>query len=396
MPETALNTVHTEGKCAHRGQLSLDDPGIHEVASLPLELMLSIKDKRFRHWKSYFVTPSVVIYREFYSTKLSVIGLSPPDMLRLSIPLKLGCNTTDWNQPLKTGSLPITMPGEVGGFIDAGQSSIFILINLQLLHQHCSEERIEKLEMFSQQHFMPSTTEKIIQLSNWLCQRLDETLVTDADVCGPYFSNSFISNKAAVQSFEQELLHRLGKFIDASCAEKKRPPVSLRQRGLKKALDYLYSSDNVQLSILNLCKQAEVSQRTLEYAFQQTFNLSPVAFIRKIHLHSFPSPYLSDEEGKLRIFAGPVTFSGLINVAFDQIRQYGRSSVAVTIRLLETLTTIAAQTRHAEQQQAILRQARMIKRASHESIPEKNDRDDVQQCLVRGFNSYGYCFRTTI
>ena len=54
-----------------------------------------------------------------------------------------------------------------------------------------------------------------------------------------------------------------------------------------------------------------------------------------------PSHYRYDKENKLRVIADAVTFEGMIEAAFNQIRQYGRSSVAVSIRLLETFTVIA-------------------------------------------------------
>ena len=54
-----------------------------------------------------------------------------------------------------------------------------------------------------------------------------------------------------------------------------------------------------------------------------------------------PSHYRYDKENKLRMIADAVTFEGMIEAAFNQIRQYGRSSVAVSIRLLETFTVIA-------------------------------------------------------
>jgi uncharacterized membrane protein len=54
-----------------------------------------------------------------------------------------------------------------------------------------------------------------------------------------------------------------------------------------------------------------------------------------------PSRYRYDTENRLRVIADAVTFEGMIEAAFNQIRQYGRSSVAVSIRLLETLTVIA-------------------------------------------------------
>lgn len=54
-----------------------------------------------------------------------------------------------------------------------------------------------------------------------------------------------------------------------------------------------------------------------------------------------PSRYRCDAENKLRVIADTVTFEGMIEAAFNQIRQYGRSSVAVSMHLLETFTLIA-------------------------------------------------------
>ena len=107
---------------------------------------------------------------------------------------------------------------------------------------------------------------------------------------------------------------------------------------------------------------------------------------------AFPSPYRYDDQQKLRIIAKPITFEGITNAAFDQIRQYGQSSVAVTIRLLETLQAIAHCSRNREQRQTILRQANMIERASHEAFSETNDKQDVQeryQALIDLLNEEG-------
>jgi uncharacterized membrane protein len=74
-----------------------------------------------------------------------------------------------------------------------------------------------------------------------------------------------------------------------------------------------------------------------------------------------------------------VTFDGLINSAFNQIRQNARSSVAVTIRLLETIAIIGLQTTSDRERAALLHQAEMIKRGSDESLPEENDRHEVER-----------------
>lgn len=94
---------------------------------------------------------------------------------------------------------------------------------------------------------------------------------------------------------------------------------------------------------------------------------------------AFPSPYLLDGGGTPRVIVKPATYAGVLNAAFDQIRQHGRSSAAVTIRLLETLTVVAGHARDPEQRQAVLRQAAMVERAGRESLPEENDRQDVHE-----------------
>jgi uncharacterized membrane protein len=92
-----------------------------------------------------------------------------------------------------------------------------------------------------------------------------------------------------------------------------------------------------------------------------------------------PSPYRYDEEQQLRIIARPVTFTGVIDAAVNQIRQYGCSSVAVTIRLLETLAVVAAYTHREEDRAALRRQAMMIERGSRAGVPEEWDRQAVQE-----------------
>ncbi len=108
-----------------------------------------------------------------------------------------------------------------------------------------------------------------------------------------------------------------------------------------------------------------------------------------------PSPYRHDGDDVLRIVAKAVTFEGIMNAAFDQIRQCGRSNVAVMVRLMAALKKIAGHARTAEQRQAVMRQAKMILRASRESFPETNDKKDVSshyqdllECKKDGLTAY--------
>jgi uncharacterized membrane protein len=101
--------------------------------------------------------------------------------------------------------------------------------------------------------------------------------------------------------------------------------------------------------------------------------------LSRLAKQTIPSGYSYDIDGNLRMISDAVTFAGLINASFDQIRQYGKSDVAVTIRLLEVIAIILARATTTEQKDALVRQADMIKRASEEAIPEANDRQDVDK-----------------
>jgi len=94
---------------------------------------------------------------------------------------------------------------------------------------------------------------------------------------------------------------------------------------------------------------------------------------------STPSSLRYDNNNKLRVIAKPKTFDDLVNSAFNQIRQYGRSSVSVTIRLLESLIVIASNTGRDSDKETIRRHGEMIKRGSDEALPEELDRKDVDQ-----------------
>jgi len=96
-----------------------------------------------------------------------------------------------------------------------------------------------------------------------------------------------------------------------------------------------------------------------------------------------PSPFRHDSQDQLRIIAPVVTFSDLTDAAFNQIRQYSRSSAAVTIRLLETLAVVAGFAHRIEDRATLLRHAEMIARGASEGLPEGEDRRAVEErCLA--------------
>jgi uncharacterized membrane protein len=91
----------------------------------------------------------------------------------------------------------------------------------------------------------------------------------------------------------------------------------------------------------------------------------------------FPSKHRFDKDGNLRIVADTLDFEGVLDAAFNQIRQSSGGNTAVIIKLMEALITIQKFTRHENHQNAVMQHAEMVLNLGKRSISEKYDMDDL-------------------
>ena len=99
----------------------------------------------------------------------------------------------------------------------------------------------------------------------------------------------------------------------------------------------------------------------------------------RLATREMPSPYRHDRQNQLRVIAPANTFPELTDAAFNQMRQYSRSSAAVAIRLLETIAVVAGFAHRPEDRATLLRHAEMIARGASEGLPEAEDRRAVEE-----------------
>ena len=86
-----------------------------------------------------------------------------------------------------------------------------------------------------------------------------------------------------------------------------------------------------------------------------------------------------DGHGYVRVITAHVSYSRLIERAFEKIRQAGRGMPAVLIRQLDALSKIIDHTTTEQQRELLLEQAALILEASQQSVPQASDRADVQR-----------------
>lgn len=93
----------------------------------------------------------------------------------------------------------------------------------------------------------------------------------------------------------------------------------------------------------------------------------------------FPSAYRYDREKNLRIIAKTVSFPELVDSAFNQIRLYGKSDLAVNLKLLESIAVIVSYTDNLKYKFHLCKHAEMIFRGSREGLSEEQDCLQVQE-----------------
>jgi uncharacterized membrane protein len=128
----------------------------------------------------------------------------------------------------------------------------------------------------------------------------------------------------------------------------------------------------------------EIAIRALSPAVNDTFTaLTCIDWLgeslTRVTRQWHPTRVLRDSHGYVRVITAHVSYTRLVERAFEKIRQAGRGMPAVLIRQLEALTKIIYDTTSEAQRNLLLKQAAMIRQVSEESVPEPSDRDDVSK-----------------
>lgn len=216
----------------------------------------------------------------------------------------------------------------------------------------------------------------------------------------PYKESSRSSKSGYIQYLDEEGLMRMASEHDLLIQMNSRPgdyivhSASLAdiyckseiEEGLAEriAKNYILGSSRTPQQDLEyaIYQLVEIASRALSPGINDPFtaiacidNLSSI--LARLAQRKFPSKYRHDENGQLRVIADILTYEGVMNAAFNQIRQYGSGTPSVLIRLLESLQAILKFTQIEEQRLAIKKHAQMVYSLAQRSIDEPNDLEDL-------------------
>ncbi|MBS1213231.1 MAG: AraC family transcriptional regulator [Proteobacteria bacterium] len=276
---------------ARTGRFVADDPFLHEEAVRPVEAICIPLGRRYRFDMAYLATPNVMLHHASIGAPLRGRGSLPPGMLSLCVPVRLAQGTLFGKSPLLDPEIPCSIGGALDVVFAEGQAHFVVMIALDLLRRTLPAHDWNAIERAAATLLLPASTASLERFGGWLGRVLQETLARPQMLQFP----------AAVRLFEEDLVRQLAEAIDC------RPPKPLterpfsRARGLDRALDYLHSRPLADISLPVLCEAVAVSQRTLERAFQDTFDMSARDYLKLRRLHAVRRQLMATGKGEAKI-----------------------------------------------------------------------------------------------
>lgn len=263
--------------CPETGRAYASDPAAYERLVRPWELCNTpLARGEFGYTVQYLRTPGVTIYRETFRKRCRLRGLSPADTLAVCVPLVTGPKSSYWGSAPSTSAMVATLPGGMDAVLDRHHTQLLVLLARSYARSRMPEVTWQALEQAAAGHRLPGRPADVGAFARWASALLD----------GAARNPALMSESDAAGWIADEVLQRLLTATRLPERETPRPARSLRHKALAKALELLRKTGWSGRTIAEISAAVGVSQRTLEYAFQDAFGLTPLGFIRLRRLHA--------------------------------------------------------------------------------------------------------------
>jgi len=263
-----------------------NDPSQFELALQPWELLARPKSAGpFCHSIAMLRGVNFFLYREKFLHSMSVIGLSPPGMLGIGIPLSSGVEAQYWGDVYGQASCPMTLSGPLNIEWENDHQQIVAFVDIRSLRESVPNREFEQLVVLAKARRADIDP----KLRNALAMFMKCVL----KLCA---TQPKLSTYAGFQhqTYEQ-LVCFLSSIARATLSETISPLSSFRSLGFQRAIDFLRDSKFINPTMAELCRAAGTSERTLQYAFKDGFGMSPQEFMTRRRLHSVRRALLASD-----------------------------------------------------------------------------------------------------
>ena len=168
--------------------------------------------------------------------------------------------------------------GEI--IVGSGYESIALLVPPQVLHKHLALRRIKTDFIFPEDPVIWHPAEELAQSLFELGARIAESAEKAAEI----YNDSHRARYGAQVEFMDSLLATIESCDPDETVDTDKKGKSYSQI-VKKCEDYTLNLDERRPYLSELCATANVSERTLQYAFHDIMGMSPLTYLHRLRLH---------------------------------------------------------------------------------------------------------------
>lgn len=271
-----------------------DDFELFHEAALNWELDFRLLSRNgFKGYLSIYTTENIQIAHTRLNGKIEQHGLIPKGFSSVVIPVNPNMNY-NWLHKDVNGSQILIFPSN--GVLDSISFDGFDVFVISI-ENNTLIDWLEQLK-YQKASSLFGGDERFILANPGFLQSFKDLVESFLEG----ISNVKNSNKVSECLILDEILSLLFRFLENGNQAILPSPGRKRDRVLKRSLEIIQSDIENIPNIKGLCKELNVSQRTLEYAFFEKFKVSPKQYIKAQKLHRVKKDILSEQFKNLSIF----------------------------------------------------------------------------------------------
>lgn len=254
------------------GQLETDDPALFEEMIRPWDLIIDVVGNANPHFKIDFLSmQGLTVYRDRYCGGIRLQGMPPPDTLVLSVPYGSAGNSRFWSNAIEKPQLYAMHKTPLDAYLTNRHSNLVIFIDLEEVNRPRMSLAVEKLLDRSRHERIAQSPLDINNLSRVARQLLQRAAVASAK---------------ELDLLREEFEACLAKAVLRESVSSPIDSNDKQAAAVSAALDYLRTSGSKCNSVSDLCRQADVNERTLERGVRAAFDCTVVSLLRRWRLHA--------------------------------------------------------------------------------------------------------------
>ncbi len=249
-------------------------------------------------------------------------GLVPKGFRTMVLPANMGVNFNWLHKDVHSGQLLVFPRSGILESVSFDNFDVYVVsIAEQKLHELITSYGFSHVERLF------SKSEKYLNLEASFLQNFWKDAIMLLQYSKAHKLDKSLQSEQIERKMIDQLLFNILKYLDQTKEDLKTPGLRKRDVALKRSIGFIRDNKNRLLSVKELCEVSQVSERTLEYAFLEKYQVSPSSYIKSHHLNLVKKELVKLKGRKIRVsdVAVKYGFHHMGQFSADFKKQFGLS-----------------------------------------------------------------------